>query len=223
MLNILKLFGRSPFAPLQSHMDQVADCVQGLRELFDAVMQQDFEKLETISKKLSKMEHAADLIKNSIRNHLPKSMFLSIDRHALLEILTLQDGIADTVEDIGIITTLKKMEFPKVFQEDFTPFLEKNIETFERVRSIIQEIDTLVESSFGGIEAEKVRNMVDEVAYLEHQADVIQRRLIKTLFSDDLRIPYTDFHLWQRLFEKVSAIGNISEKLAFRVRMTLEI
>ena len=223
MLNILKLFGRSPFAPLQSHIDQVADCVQQLRELFKAVVEQDFEKQEALSQKLSKMEHAADLIKNSIRNHLPKSMFLSIDRHALLEILTLQDGIADIAEDIGVITTLKRLEFPKAFEKDFTPFLEKNIEIFERVRSIIKEIDTLVESSFGGIEAEKVRNMVDEVAYLEHQADVVQRKLVKILFSDELRIPYTDFHLWQRLFEKVAAIGNISEKLAFRVRMTLEI
>jgi len=223
MLNILKLFGQSPFAPLQSHMDQVSECVVLLRNLFDALLQQNFDEVQKLSEQISKMEHAADLIKNNIRNHLPKRLFLSIDRSALLEMLSLQDSIADTAEDIGVLATIKHLEFHPSFEKDFHPFLEKNIETLQRVRNIIHEIDELIESSFGGIEAEKVRTMVDEVAYLEHQGDIIQRRLIKNFFNDENPMSYSTFHLWQRIFEAISAIGNLSEKLAFRVRMTLEL
>jgi hypothetical protein len=34
---------------------------------------------------------------------------------------------------------------------------------------------------------------------------------------------YATFYLWQRIFEAISGISNLSENLANRVRMTLEI
>jgi uncharacterized protein Yka (UPF0111/DUF47 family) len=37
MLTILNLFGRSPFAPLESHMEKVSECVGMLKILFEAL------------------------------------------------------------------------------------------------------------------------------------------------------------------------------------------
>jgi predicted phosphate transport protein (TIGR00153 family) len=65
------LFAKSPFLPLQSHMEKVAACVQKIEELFEAYYDKDYEKMEKISQELSQLEHAADLTKNEIRNHLP--------------------------------------------------------------------------------------------------------------------------------------------------------
>ena len=39
MLNIASLFGKSPFAPLQSHMKKVALCVERLSDIFNALVQ----------------------------------------------------------------------------------------------------------------------------------------------------------------------------------------
>ena len=41
MLTIAKLFGKSPFAPLQRHMDKVACCIGELPALFKAFLSQD--------------------------------------------------------------------------------------------------------------------------------------------------------------------------------------
>ncbi len=87
MLTILSLFGRSPFAPLQSHMESVARCVHLLPILCEAIEKQDQVQIERIYDEISAIEHQADVIKNDIRNHLPKSLFLPIDRGNLLEIL----------------------------------------------------------------------------------------------------------------------------------------
>lgn len=223
MLTILSLFGRSPFAPLQSHMDSVSLCVHRLPELFEALEKKDYPRLEQLAGEISKLEHDADLIKNDIRNHLPKSLFLPIDRGNLLEVLSLQDHIADKVEDIAVILSLKPLELFSSFQDDFRSFLNKNIETFDKARLIIKELHELVESSFGGIEAEKVRAMVDEVAFQEHEADLIQQQLLKSFYKAENELNFITFHQWQKLFECLAAISNLSENLAFRIRMTLEL
>jgi predicted phosphate transport protein (TIGR00153 family) len=223
MLKISSLFGRSPFAPLQSHMESVSHCVHRLPDLFEALEKNDSARIEKIAEEISQLEHDADLIKNDIRNHLPKSIFLPIDRGNLLEILSIQDSIADKAEDVAVLITLKPLELLPIFKDEFKLFLHKNIETFDEAKLIIKELHELLESSFGGIEAEKVRAMVDEVAYREHEADLIQRQLLKSLFKAEDQLTYITFHLWQRLFESIAAISNYSENLAYRIRMTLEL
>jgi uncharacterized protein len=220
---IMNLFGRSPFAPLQSHMDKVSCCVHMVPELFEALEKQEYQKCEEIAAKISELEHQADLTKNDIRNHLPKSLFLPIDNSNLLDILTIQDRIADAAEDVAVLATLKEIVLLDRFKEDFHLFLNKNIEAFNEAHLIIQEIHELLESSFGGMEAEKVRVMVDQVAYKEHEVDLIQRKLLKSLFQAENEMTYSTFDLWQRIFEATAAISNLSENLAYRVRMTLEL
>jgi predicted phosphate transport protein (TIGR00153 family) len=223
LLTILSLFGHSPFAPLQAHMESVSRCVHQLLLLFEALEQRDYTSLELIAEEISRLENEADLIKNDIRNHLPKSLFLPIDRGNLLEILSVQDRIADKVEDVAVLVTLIPLQILPIFQDEFKLFLQKNIETFEGAHAIIKELHDLVESSFGGIEAEKVRAMVHEVAFNEHEVDLIQRQLLKKLFQGEAELTYITFDLWQRLFENIAAVSNLSENLADRLRMTLEL
>lgn len=223
MLTILKLFGRSPFAPLQSHMEKVSACVHLLPELFLAMQSGDAARVEALANTISEKEHQADLTKNDIRNHLPKSMFLAMDRQNLLEILSIQDSIADKAEDVAVLATLKTLPVLEPCSEEFTAFLQKNIEAFDDVFDIIKELHELLESSFGGIEAEKVGAMVEKVAVKEHEADIIQRRLLKLFFNEDKNLSLSSFHLWQRIFESIASISNLSEKLANRIRMTLEL
>lgn len=223
MRALLSLFGRSPFAPLQAHMAKVADCVHCLPELFEAIDNKEFEKAGEISKQVSQLEHHADLTKNDIRNNLPKSLFLPIDRGRLLEILSLQDALADAAEDIAVLVTLKQLKMPESIKNDFQVFLEKNIEAFNTTKDIVREIHDLLESSFGGIEAQKVESMIETVAFKEHEADLIQRKLLKHLYQAEEEMSYTTFHLWQRIFESIASLSNLSEKLANRIRMTLDV
>lgn len=220
---ILNLFGRSPFAPLQSHMEKVSVCVHALLDLFDAVEKKDYTTIETIANKIADFEHQADLTRNDILNHLPKSLYLPIERNQLVKILNTQDQIADKAKDVAVLITLKPLEFLPYFNKEFKEFLAKNISTFESAFLIIKEMHELLESSFGGIEAEKVRSMVEEVAFKEQEVDIIQRQLLKKLFQSEDYMSYTTFHLWQKICERTASISNLSETLAFRIRLTLEL
>ncbi len=223
MLNIARLFGKSPFAPLQSHMKKVGSCVDKLGAVFDPLAKGDMEKIEKLVSELSKLEHEADISKNDIRNHLPRSLFLPIDRAHFLEILAIQDWIADKAEDIGILLTLSAIEpFPNSFC-DLKMLFKKNEEVVSHAKQIIAEIDELLESSFGGIEAEKVKVMVERTAFLEYEADKFQKAFLKRLFAHASSLSPASFYLWVRLIEEVGALSHLAEKLANRIRMVLEL
>ena len=157
MLTIARLFGKSPFAPLQTHMNKVANCIEKLTKAFEILPKKESEKIESLVSELSHLEHEADVTKNDIRNHLPRSLFLPITREHFLDILSIQDSIADKAEDIGILLALRPLELFTHFQGDIYTLFKKNCDVFWDAKRVIEEIDELLESSFGGMEAEKVR------------------------------------------------------------------
>lgn len=216
------LFGKSPFFPLQEHMEHVVKCVNKLLDMFNALKAQDFEKIEILSKEISKLEHLADLAKNDIRNHLPKSLWLPVDREMLLNMLSLQDSIADTAEDIAILFTLKKITIKDELLNDFEYLLKKNIHCFEKAHAIVTHLHELFQSSFGGLEAESVCIMVEDVAFQEHQVDVEQRKLLKKLFNCEEELSYSSFHQLIKILESTAKISDLSEKLANCIRLTIE-
>lgn len=223
MMNISRLFGKSPFAPLQSHMQKVALCIKKLSSLIESLHKIDSEKIEKLAAELSELEHEADLSKNDIRNHLPRSLFLPIDRAHFLDILSIQDAIADEAEKVGILFTLRPLEKFDDFHKSLLTLYEKNEKTFLNAKKIIEEIDQLLESSFGGIEAEKVKALVEQTAYLEHEADQAKRHWMKQLFTQGDALSAPAFYLWMRLAEEIGMISHTSERLANRIRMILEL
>lgn len=223
MLTILSLFGRSPFAPLQAHMENVTKCVHQLNALFEALEKKDYPLVALIAEEISELEHHADLIKNDIRNHMTNALYMPISRENIFKILTLQDSLADAVEDVAVLVNLKNIEILEGMKEPFKLFLAKNIETFDQAHLIIKELHELVEFSFGGIEAQKVRSMVETVAYKEHEVDILQRILLKVLFNAESQMSYTTFYQWLRILERMAAISNLSENLAYSIRTTLEL
>ncbi|MCI0382624.1 MAG: TIGR00153 family protein [Chlamydiae bacterium] len=223
MLTIARLFGKSPFAPLQTHMNKVASCVEKLIKIFECLTKQEQDKIQRLVTDLSGLEHEADLTKNDIRNHLPKSIFLPIDRTHFLEILSTQDSIADQAEAIGILLTLRNLgEYQDLFI-DLSTFFIKCCEVFWSAKRIIEEIDELLESSFGGIEAEKVKAMVEETAFKEHEATLMQRDLLKKFFTQYDSISAGSMFLLLKMVDAIADMAKLSEKLANRIRMVLEV
>lgn len=222
MLTIAKLFGKSPFAPLQTHMGKVADCVGELPNLFAAIIAQDLDLIEKIAQTISTLEHEADITKNDIRNHLPRSLFLPVDRGNLLEILSLQDSIADSAEEVARLAQILKLPLLGNFPE-FKEFCSKNVETFWLARKAILELEELLESSFGGIEAQKVKGLVEQIAFSEYESTLLQNSLITKLYRSNEEVTVAVFHLVFSLIEKIGQLAQVSEKLGNRVRMLLEL
>lgn len=222
MRGIAKVFGRSPFVPLQMHMEKVAECVICVQQVFEPYRNGDMERVRSLAEEMSMFEHEADHLKHDIRNNLPRGLFLPVDRANLLRILSTQDSIANHAENVGVILTFKQARVFDGFDAAFDTFLEKSMETFSLARSIVGELDELLETGFGGAEANTVRELVDKVALKEHETDVCQHELVRSLLAHENDISYGDFFLWTRIIRQISTIADKSESLAVEVRSTLE-
>lgn len=223
MRTIARLFSRSPFSPLQTHLKKVGLCFEALSEVFSKLSQYDQKSLEKASIDISKLENDADITKNDIRNHLPKSLFLPIDRGQFLEILSLQDTLADKCEDIAFILTLHPINELESIKQEIISFFDKTKSVYKSAVKIIQEIDELLESSFGGQEAEKVKAMVEITANLELEVSRLQKLLLKQLYQQGSTLSAPGFNFYASLINEIALLSHTAEKLAHRVRMVLEL
>ena len=74
------LFGRSPITPLQEHMHRVYQGISHLIPLVEGMIESDQKKILKAHKKITKGEHDADQMKRELRTHLPKGLFMPVDR-----------------------------------------------------------------------------------------------------------------------------------------------
>ncbi len=218
---IARLFGKSPFFPLQSHMKKVSLCMTKLSEIFEKITSHTPKTLEKLVKELSKLEHESDLTKNDIRNHLPRNLFLPIDRSQFLEILSIQDRVADQAEDIGHLLTLRLLD--EIMYDKLRTLYEKNSEAFWSARAIMKMLSALLASSFGGMEAEKVKTSAEKISYIEYEADKMKHQMMQEFFAENEQVLPQTLYLYTRLIEEINQISHISEKLANRIRMMLEL
>ncbi len=216
-----RLFGRSPFVPLQLHLDKISDCVEAAVALLEKIRTGDTSTVSEGARAISKLEHKADLVKNDIRNNLPRGLFMAIDRSQLLEILSLQDSIADKGEDIAVLMSIRPVKVLDNLRDPLKEYIDGNLGAFHKVKEVMRELDVLIESGFGGAEANRVNDMIEGVAIAEHECDIMQRKLMKSVLDHEDELSVGDFFVWQRLLHEIAGISNYSEKLANRVRMLL--
>ena len=152
MINIISIFAKSPFKPIRDHMDKVVESVIPLNDFFEALFQEDFSKVEKIQQQVIKAEKEADLIKNEIRNHLPRNIFMPINRRDLLEMLDMQDSIADVAQDIVVLLNIRRMSLTKELGQDVINFVKKSQDVCYLARGLNQEFEDVIESGFGRLE-----------------------------------------------------------------------
>jgi uncharacterized protein Yka (UPF0111/DUF47 family) len=82
-------------------------------------------------------------------------------------------------------------------------------------------LDTLLEASFGGAEAEKVEKVTQELGTAEWEADRKQFLLAQKLFSLGDGIAPADLLLWNEVSKKLGAVADKSEKIGKTLRIFL--
>ncbi len=215
------LFGKSPFKPLQQHMRMIVECVAEVPALFTAVIENDHAQVEVQKDKIFAKEHEADRIKNELRNHLPRSMLLAVDRRDLLELLAMQDAIADVAQDIAGLLVERKMEVPSGMAEPLTRFVSRCVDTCEQAHKVIEELDELLEIGFRGREVERVEAMILELGHMESDTDVMGMSLSRVLFSQEDSIKPVSVMFWYQLIQWVGNLADYAEKVGDRLRLMI--
>jgi len=218
---LAKLLKRSPFKALQQHMRVVLECVRCIPGLFDALIAGDDAAVKSAKEAIFKWENEADDVKNDLRAHLPKSLFMPVDRRDILAILQEQDSIADTAQDIAGLMMERPMDVPEPLREPVRTLVARCVETCEHAARIIEELDELLETGFRGREVERVEVMLDELGKIEGETDRLGLELTRTLFQQEEQMSPVSVMLWYRMIEWIGDLADHAEKVGNRLRLLI--
>jgi predicted phosphate transport protein (TIGR00153 family) len=218
---IFDLFAKSPFGPLQDHMRKVMDCVSLIPDLYQTMEEDDEKNFHELVDRIKKAEHDADNIKNEIRGDIPKTIFTPVDRDDLLVVLSAQDSISDYAEDVAVLLSMKPLPFPATIRNEFWKFLEQVMITVGQYYFISEQLDELMEASFGGTEAEKVEDMIDNLGREEYKTDRLQHELVRKLLAMEEELGTLNVIMWMKVLEATGNMANSAEKVGNRLRLFL--
>lgn len=211
----------SPFGPLGEHMRQVRACVDLVQPMFECVRDGDYDRLQTIAEKIYKTEHEADQIKARIRETIPKVFSLPVYRGDLLAYLHVQDEIADSVEDIAVTLTLKRLQMPAGLSDEIFAYVRSVLDVCAFLDQATENLRDLAETDFEGPHAAEVLKIIDKAEHAEWQADKAQYRVSQKLFALDDQMKATDIFLWSGVFQELGRLANHADKSAERLRRML--
>ncbi|GAB4352641.1 MAG: TIGR00153 family protein [Gammaproteobacteria bacterium] len=216
-----RLFGKSPVSPLQRHMEKVCACVTLLVPFFEAVLAEDWEKVRDLQGEIAKRESEADDLKHELRLQLPKGMMLAMSRRDLLEVLTMQDKLANKAKDIAGLITGRQMVFPEPVGKLMLEFVKRSVDAALQAQKAINELDELVETGFRGHEVEIVESMLEELDRIESDTDDIQVKVRAELFKLEDSWPAVKVIFIYQIIDWVGNLGDRAQRVGSRLQLML--
>jgi len=215
------LFGRSPIGPIQEHMKVATEAAALLADLFQASADEDWARARQVHKQIAETEKAADKLKRSVRSNLPKSLFLPVPRSDLLDLVTIQDRVANTAKDASATLIARQMRFPEKLHKDVMEYVEACIATAQQALSAIQELDELLEVGFSGREVKRVEGMLKVLDKLERKTDRLSESLRSKIFKMEKDLPPVDVVFYYRVLLLVGTVADEAEMVGDRLQILM--
>jgi len=146
---------------------------------------------------------------------------MPVDRRDLLDVLDMQDSIADTAQDIAGLLIERPMEFPEFMQAPMHALTRRCIDVCEMSAEIIEELDELLALGFRGQEANRVEEMVEALNQCEDETDELGLEISRLLFQHEDEIKPVSVMMWYQLIQWVGDLADYAEKVGDRLRLLI--
>jgi predicted phosphate transport protein (TIGR00153 family) len=215
------LFGKSPISPLQKHMTHVHSCISELKGFMVAIHAQDWDKAELIKSDIGTKEGEADVLKKKLRLSLPSTFMMPFSRRDLLDLLLIQDSIANIAKDVSGLMLNRKMTLPDEIFDDIIELTGVCIKTSATALKAVNELDEVLETAFGNRERKVVSSIIKNINTLESQSDKIQHVIRGKLFPLEASLPPVDVIFYYRAVEWLGELADAAQKVGSRLEVLL--
>lgn len=217
----VSLFGRSPIGPMQQHIAKAYECASNLVPFFQAVIAEDWTRVEQVQQEMVRLEKEADKLKRNVRIHLPKSLFLPVPRSDLLELLSVQDKVANRAKDIAGLMLGRQMTIPVPLQPMMLAYVQRTVDACEQALKAMNELDEILETGFGNREVRRVTEMIEVLEDIEHDTDRMQIEVRRNLYKIEQTLPPVDVMFLYTIIEWVGDVADRAERVGNRLEQLL--
>jgi len=218
---ISDMLGKSPVQPIQEHIDIACQCASLLPSMVEAANLNDWDKVASINEEIRELENKADNEKLKIRSNLPKSLFMPVPRQDLLELVLVQDKIANTAKSVAGMINQRSIQLPEGMYDDFYNFVLLCVDAANFAKKSVHELDELYETGFRGAEVKLVQELIDSLDNIETKTDEKEDLLQQSLFKIEKDLDPIYVMFLYKLIDKVGGIADISERVGRRLELLL--
>lgn len=203
-----------PFDQLLAHMEKIRECIDILGEGLLRYYKGDYKGFSEIAENVSKLEHEADLIKGNLRNHLPRSLFMPVDKGKFLWALREQDAILDHAENLAVMLDMRHTKIPEELQDGFIDHAKLVMKTVKAMEDAVENIRDLVETGFVKREREQTKELIHKVHGFEWKADRKKYEITDGIYKLEKKLNPMDVYHLLKIADWVDDIADHAENVA---------
>jgi len=202
---------RSPLDGLVKHYEKIQECTDLIRESMECFVAGGAcrEFLE-LAEQVNDIEDEADKIKRSIRNHLPRRLFMPVEKTLFLNYTKAQDNILDDAQDAMQWLAMRRLDIP-------TPFQRPLIELIDLVDKATKLLGPALEATLGLINHEHLDRIGTKEKYhavreVRHEVFQAKRDLMSSIYSADM--DFKDIYQLIHFVEELDDMAHNTENCA---------
>ena len=213
------LISKSPFGPIQVHMQKSLECAEELLLFLEAVIHDDWDKATASRKKISGLEKQADKLKAETRDLLPKGMFLFVPRGDLLDLIGLADEIPNTIKDISGLVYGRKMAIPSQISASFMEFASEAVQIVTTAALAIDQLSEVSRLAFGSRASGELDKIISNLDSLEEESDRSEVTVRLQLFDIEKDFPPIDVIFLYDVINKIGELADRAEQVGHRLTL----
>jgi len=205
---------KTPFNQLLDHMGKVRECIDILGDGLIKYYKGDYKGFSDVAKRVSELEHEADIIKSDLRSHLPSSLLMPVDKGRFLWTLREQDAILDHAENLSEMLDMRHTKIPKELQNIFIEHAQIVMQTVIAMETAIENIRDLVETGFVKREREQTKEFIKKVHEFEWEADQKRYQTTRGIYKLEKKLNPMDVYHLLKIVDWVDEIADHAENVA---------
>jgi predicted phosphate transport protein (TIGR00153 family) len=216
---ISEVISNSPLAMLERHAGVCVDCVEHLPIYFAEAQAGRWVKARQVRADICRLEGLADELKQDVRSNLPRGLWMSVSRADLLELVRMQDKMANSAKEISGLSLGRELSFPAPMAEAIAEYLAAVVEVSRTVVKMISATRELSRSAFGTRQTNLILDYVTEIEAGERRSDEMQVALRSQLMRHEVAIPSVDVMFLYQMLSGIGEIADSAEKVAHRAQI----
>ena len=217
--NLTDVIGNSPLSTLERHVRVCADCVNLLTEYFEAAQAGEWNRASDLRDKIAKLESIADDLKLEVRSNLPRGLWMSVSRADLLELVRMQDKMANDTKDVAGLSLGRELAFPAKLEKSLFKYLAAITDCTNQAVEVIVALRELSRSAFGSRQVDAIAKMVTMVEKVERKSDDQQQALRAKLRKYEANLSPIDAVFLYQLLSQIGEIADSAEKVSHRAQI----
>ena len=216
---ISDVISNSPLALLERHAGVCVDCVERLPLYFAEAQANRWGRASDVREEICRFEGLADELKQDVRSNLPRGLWMSVSRADLLELVRVQDKMANGVKEVSGISLGRQLAFPAAMTSEVADFIDVVVQVSRVVVKIIGATRELSRSAFGTRQTNVILDFVSQVEADERRSDEMQATLRARLREYEAELSAVDAIFLYQLLATIGDIADNAEKVAHRAQI----